>query len=128
MNTRNETAKGKQVIGMLTERWLLLNLIVCITAPRLNHDKDAETLNKALHYSKKAYEEALLAKESSVRIEKAINEFIKAQSSCNESNENSNGESKGHTKKKQFWYSVSAMFPGWLFLKNFLSNEHLFQL
>jgi hypothetical protein len=107
---------------------LLLNLIIYITAPRLS-EKDADTLSKALYYSKKAYEEALLAKESSVRTENAINEFIKAQSSCNESNENSNGESKGHTKKKQFWYSVSTtMFPGWLFLKNSLSNEHLFQL
>ncbi|CAB4483681.1 unnamed protein product [Rhizophagus irregularis] len=75
-------------------------------------DKDADTLSKTLYYSKKAYEEALLAKESSVRTENAINEFIKAQSSCNESNENANGESKVHTKKKQFWYSVSTtMFP-----------------
>ncbi|PKB91848.1 hypothetical protein RhiirA5_447296, partial [Rhizophagus irregularis] len=54
------------------------------------------------------YEEALLAKESSVRTENAINEFIKAQSSCNESNENANGESKVHTKKKQFWYSQTV--------------------
>ncbi|CAB5357353.1 unnamed protein product [Rhizophagus irregularis] len=87
MNTRNETAK----------------------APRLSK-KDADTLSKALYYSKKAYEEALLAKESSVRTENAINEFIKAQSSCNESNENANGESKGHTKKKQFWYSARNEF------------------
>ncbi|CAB5209002.1 unnamed protein product [Rhizophagus irregularis] len=85
MNTRNETAK----------------------APRLS-EKDADTLSKALYYSKKAYEEALLAKESSVRTENAINEFIKAQSSCNESNENANGESKVHTKKKQFWYSQTV--------------------
>ncbi|PKY32357.1 hypothetical protein RhiirB3_450486, partial [Rhizophagus irregularis] len=82
MNTRNEIAK----------------------VPRLN-EKDAETLSKALYYSKKTYEEVLLAKESSVHMENVINEFIKAQSLCNESNENSNGESKGHTKKKQFWYS-----------------------
>lgn len=34
-------------------------------APRLN-DKDVETLSKALYYSKKAYEEALLAKELSL--------------------------------------------------------------
>ncbi|PKK73646.1 hypothetical protein RhiirC2_847468 [Rhizophagus irregularis] len=33
-------------------------------ASRLN-DKDVETLSKALYYSKKAYEEVLLAKESS---------------------------------------------------------------
>lgn len=87
---------------------MLINLIVCITVPRHN-DKDAETLSKALYYSKKAYEEALAAKESSRRVENAINEFIKAQSSRdNESNENSNGESKG--KKKYFWYTVSVMF------------------
>ncbi|CAB4473771.1 unnamed protein product [Rhizophagus irregularis] len=85
MNTRNETAK----------------------APRLS-EKDADTLSKALYYSKKAYEEALLAKEFSVHTENAINEFIKAQSSCNESNENANGESKVHTKKKQFWYSQTV--------------------
>ncbi|CAB4385782.1 unnamed protein product [Rhizophagus irregularis] len=85
MNTRNETAKTSRL-----------------------SEKDAETLTKALYYSKKAYEEALLAKESSVRTENAINKFIKAQSSCNESNENSNGESKGHTKKKQFWYSQTV--------------------
>ncbi|RGB32098.1 hypothetical protein C1646_763279 [Rhizophagus diaphanus] len=70
-------------------------------------EKD-ETLGKALYYSKKVYEEVLLAKKSSFQTENVINEFIKAQSSCNESNENSNGESKGHTKKKQFWHSVSA--------------------
>ncbi|CAB4384493.1 unnamed protein product [Rhizophagus irregularis] len=78
-----------------------------IKASRLSK-KDAETLSKALYYSKKAYKKALLAKESSVYTENTINEFIKLQSSCNESNENSNGKSKGHTKKKQFWYSVNA--------------------
>lgn len=77
--------------------------MICITVPR----QDADTLSKALYYSKKAYEEALAAKESSQRTENAINEFIKAQSSRNESNENSNGESKG--KKKHFWYTVSVM-------------------
>jgi hypothetical protein len=38
---------------------LLINLIICIIVPR--HDKDTETLSKALYYSKKAYEEALAA-------------------------------------------------------------------
>lgn len=85
---------------------MLINLIVCITVPRHN-DKDVETLSKVLYYSKKAYEEALAAKESSFRTENAINEFIKTQSLRNESNENSNGESKG--KKKHFWYMVSVM-------------------
>jgi hypothetical protein len=90
---------------------LLINLIVCIIVPRHN-DKDAETLSKALYYSKKAYEEALAAKESSLRTENAVNEFIKAQSSRNESNENSNGESKGYAKKKHFWYTVSCYVLG----------------
>ncbi|CAB5392095.1 unnamed protein product [Rhizophagus irregularis] len=102
MNTRNETAK----------------------APRLS-EKDAETLTKALYYSKKAYEEAFLAKESSVCTENVINEFIKAQSSCNESNENSNGESKGHTKKKQFWYSqtITNACSKLFFLEKDLSDK-----
>lgn len=59
-------------------------MYVYITAPRLN-DKDAETLNKALFYSKKAYEEALEAKKLSLRMENLINEFIKEQSHNNTS-------------------------------------------
>ena len=86
---------------------MLINLIICITVPRHNN-KDAETLSKALYYSKKAYEEALAAKEASLRTENAVTEFIKVQSSRNKSNENSNRESKG--KRKHFWYTVSVMF------------------
>jgi hypothetical protein len=69
-------------------------------------------LNKALNYSKKAYEEALAAKESSLRTETAIIEFIKEQSSRNNVAENSNGESK--PKKRHYWYTVSvrSMFIG----------------
>ena len=85
---------------------MLINLIIYIIVPR--HDKDTETLSKALYYSKKAYEEALAAKESSIRTENVINEFIKTVSSRNDNNENSNGELKG--KKKHFWYTVSVMF------------------
>lgn len=88
---------------------IVLNLIVRITVLRLS-DKDTETLSKALNYSKKAYEEALAAKESSLRTEKMVSEFIKAQSSRNESNENYKGESKGYAKKKHFWYTVSVIF------------------
>ena len=88
---------------------IVINLIVYITVPRLN-EKDAETLNKALYYSKKAYEEAIAAKESSLRTENAINEFIKSQSH-NDNNEHSNGKVKGyHTKKKYYWYTVSVIF------------------
>lgn len=76
-----------------------------ITVPRLN-DQDADTLKKALDYSKKAYEEALAARESSQRVENLISDFIKTQSHS-ERNENSNGDSK---KKKHFWYTVSIMF------------------
>jgi hypothetical protein len=90
---------------------IVSNLIVCITVLRFS-DKDTETLSKALNYSKKAYEEALAAKESSLRTEKTVNEFIKAQSLRNESNENYKGESKGYTKKKHFWYTVSVIFLG----------------
>jgi len=88
---------------------IVINLIVYITVPRLN-EKDVETLNKALYYSKKAYEEAIAAKESSLRTENAINEFIKSQLH-NDNNEHSNGEVKGyHTKKKHYWYTVSVIF------------------
>jgi hypothetical protein len=69
---------------------------------RLN-DKDAETLKKALDYSRKAYEEALAAKESSLRVEHMINDFVNRS----DRNENSNGELK---KKKHFWYTVSITF------------------
>ena len=87
---------------------IVINLIVyIITVPRLN-EKDAETLNKALYYSKKAYEEAIAARESSLRTENAINEFIKSQLH-NDNNEHSNGEAKGYyMKKKHYWYTVSV--------------------
>ena len=92
--------------------WLLINFIVYITVPRLN-DKNVETLNKALYYSKKAYEEALAAKKLSVRTETAINDFIKEQSSLRDNGaENSNGGSKGYNSKKKFWYTVSIIFLG----------------
>ena len=82
---------------------IVINLIVYITVPRLN-EKDAETLNKALYYSKMAYEEAIAAKESSLRTENAINEFIKSQL---HNDKHSNREVKGyHTKKKHYWYTV----------------------
>ncbi|PKK60148.1 hypothetical protein RhiirC2_793755 [Rhizophagus irregularis] len=99
-----------------------------IKASRLSK-KDAETLSKALYYSKKAYKKALLAKESSVYTENTINEFIKLQSSCNESNENSNGKSKGHTKKKQFWYSqtVTNVCLKLFFLKKDPSGEIMYE-
>ena len=85
---------------------IVINLIVYITVPRLN-EKDAD---KALYYSKKAYEEAIAAKESSLRTENAINEFIKSQLH-NDNNEHSNGEAKGYyTKKKHYWYTVSVIF------------------
>ena len=88
---------------------IVINLIVYITVPRLN-EKDAETLNKALYYSKMAYEKAIAAKESSLRTENAINEFIKSQSHY-DNNEHSNREVKGyHTKKKHYWYTVSVIF------------------
>ena len=88
---------------------IVINLIVYITVPRLN-EKDAETLNKALYYSKKAYEEAIAAKESSLRTENAINEFIKSQSH-NDNNEYSNGEIKEYyMKKKHYWYIISVIF------------------
>ena len=67
---------------------IVINLIVYITVLRLN-EKDAETLNKALYYSKMAYEEAIAAKELSLRTENAINEFIKSQLH-NDNNEHSN--------------------------------------
>ena len=67
-------------------------------------------MNKALYYSKKAYEKAIAAKESSLRTENAINEFIKSQLH-NDNNEHSNGEAKGYyTKKKHYWYTVSVIF------------------
>jgi len=82
-----------------------------ITAPRLSEKDHTETLNKALYYSKKAYEEAIAAKESSLRIENVVNEFIKSQSH-NDSKECFNGELKGSAKKKHFWYTVSVIFLG----------------
>ena len=85
---------------------MLLNLIVYITVPRFS-EKDAETLSKALFYSKKAYEEAIEAKEAILRTENVINEFIKSQSH----NDSKDGEFKGYyTKKKHYWYTVSVIF------------------
>ena len=77
---------------------IVINLIICIIVPC--HDKDTETLSKALYYSKKAYEKALATKESSIQTENIINEFIKTVSSHNDNNENSNRKLKG--KKKHF--------------------------
>ena len=69
-------------------------------------------MNKTLQYAKKAYDEALSAKESSLRTEAAINEFIKEQLSHNNLSESSNAEfnvdiAKGTNRKKNFWYTVS---------------------
>jgi len=88
--------------------------------PRLN-DKDTETLRKVLEYSRNAYEEALAAKESSIRIENVINEFIKSH----DNSENSNEDSKGYyTKKKHYWYTVNIfIFLDQFVLKYFISNE-----
>jgi hypothetical protein len=103
------------VIGIISVIILIVTKFnVYITVLRLN-DKDAETLKKALEYSRKAYEEALAAKEASIRIENTINEFIKSLN--NNNNESSNEESKGYyTKKKHYWYTVSIF----IFLDQFV--------
>jgi len=54
----------------------LLVILIYFIVSQL-HDKDSDILNRALFYSKKAYEEAHAAKESSIRIETTINNFIK---------------------------------------------------
>jgi hypothetical protein len=43
-----------------------------------------DILAKSIYYSKLAYEEAILAKESAIRTETAITDFIKEQSSRND--------------------------------------------
>jgi hypothetical protein len=64
-------------------------------------------LNKALNYSKKAYEEALLAKEASLRAEKVITEFAQSAHTNNNS-ETNNTDSKGYGNRKvRAWYTVS---------------------
>jgi hypothetical protein len=103
--------------------------IVNYIVPRLN-DLDVDLLNKSLFYSKKAYEEAHAAKESSFRIESTLNDFIKEQLNRNQ-NENPNaGPSSNKTNKKQnFWYTVRC-FRLTYFIRfiYFLIIYHLFQI
>jgi hypothetical protein len=80
--------------------------LIIFLVPRLN-DKDLDILSKALFYSKKAYEEACLAKEISIRIETTMNNFIKEH--IDHQNENSDAlsnKTKGFNKKQNFWYTV----------------------
>ena len=49
-----------------------------------------DILAKSIYYSKLVYEEAILAKESTIRTETTIADFIKEQSSCNNPSENNN--------------------------------------
>jgi hypothetical protein len=67
---------------------------------------------KSIYYSKLTYEEAILAKESAIRTETAITDFIKEQSSRNDPSENNNIDFKGSHKKKHFWYTVSNIILG----------------
>jgi len=70
---------------------------------------NAKTLNKALFYSKKVYEEALVAKETSLCIEQAVSNFIK-ELTHNNISESNNNKTKGINRKKDlFWYNVSVM-------------------
>ena len=78
---------------------------------------DSELLNKALDYSKKAYEEALQAKEASLRVENALADFI--QSIQNNHSETSNVDSKGHNKKVRLWYTVGIIYLSRVKLWNF---------
>lgn len=84
-------------------------MYVYIIVPRLN-DKDVKKLNDALFYSKRAYEEAFASKESSLRTENLITEFIKEQS------RNNAPENSKH-QKKHSWYTVSVMFPRLIYFK-----------
>src|SRR6266542_2596551 len=72
-------------ITIITVLYMILFIITDYTSivnkyivPCLN-DKDANVLNKSLFYFKIAYEEAHATKESSIRIEAVLNNFIKEQ-------------------------------------------------
>ena len=83
-------------------------IILFYIVSRLSNDKNMDILAKSIYYSKLAYEEAILAKESAIRTETAIADFIKEQSSRNNPSENNNMDFKGFHKKKHFWYTVST--------------------
>ena len=86
--------------------FILLVILIYFIVPRL-HDKDSDVLNRALFYSKKAYEEAHAAKESSIRIETTINNFIKEQlDKQTENSDTSQSRTKSSNKKQHFWYNV----------------------
>ncbi|CAG8722740.1 15785_t:CDS:2, partial [Funneliformis caledonium] len=65
--------------------------------PRLN-EKDAIILNKAMQYSQKAFDEALATKETVLRIEAIINEFIKEQKASKDLDMESNECSMDYKK------------------------------
>ena len=54
-------------------------IILFYIVPRLSNDKNMDILAKSIYYSKLAYKEAILAKESAIWTETAIADFIKAQ-------------------------------------------------
>ena len=85
---------------------MFINLIT-ILVPCLN-DKVIKTLNKALFYSKKAYEEAQAAKEFSLRIEAIVNNF--KDYLCKQTDNSNAGlfsnKFKSSNKMQQFWHIV----------------------
>jgi hypothetical protein len=83
---------------------------------RLN-ENDFNVLNKVMQYSKNAYEEAIAAKESAIRTELAINEFIKE---WNSERVSVDCDDKISGKKKTYWYTVSMFMTELLFSTSFL--------
>ncbi len=91
-------------ITIITVLYMILFIITDYTSivnkyivPCLN-DKDANVLNKSLFYFKIAYEEAHATKESSIRIEAVLNNFIKEQFDHNQIENPNAGSSSNKTK------------------------------
>ena len=81
------------------------------TAPWSDEKNATSTLNKAMQYSQKAFEEAFAAKEAVLRIETMIKKFINEQTLWNKTSEDEASDtslSSKPTGKKSFWYTVSV--------------------
>jgi hypothetical protein len=77
-----------------------------------------------------AYEEAHAAKESSFRIEAALNNFIKEQLDQIENPNvgSSNNKIKGFSKKQNFWYTVRCFKLNYIIYFIYFLIIYLFQL
>ncbi len=103
--------KGKVLNNILYMKIKLFINNWSYTVPRSDDKNATSTLNKAMQYSQKAFEEAFAAKEAVLHIETTIKKFINEQTLRNKTSEDEASDtslSSKPTRKKSFWYTVSV--------------------